>query len=256
MLVRTRWWRGLLEGGAMAEKKRARILVVSDDEESGTIAQEILASRGYAVGRVTNADVTPERLDAGAPDLVVLDMFAPVLEAWPILDDIVRLAQPPAVVALTGRCVSPGALAALTQHIRGQLSKPFAPDALTGLCDRLLEPNAPARTPEAERRHEGRTTFVGEATLLTNKGRPVCAAHVLELSQDGARLEVGPLPETPFKVGSRIRLTLTLPPSFEARTLSALIEWREDRNMGVSFLPERPAARQAGQPKKSPRLVD
>ena len=235
----------------MAEKKRARILVVSDDEESGTIAQEILASRGYAVGRVTNADATAERLDAGAPDLVVLDMFAPVLEAWPILDDIVRLAQPPAVVALTGRCVSPGALAVLTQHIRGQLSKPFAPDALTGMCDRLLAPIAPAPRPaEPERRQEPRSTFVGEATLLTNRGRPICAAQVLELSRDGARLEVGLLPETSFKVGSRIRLTLTLPPSFEARTLNALIEWREGLNMGVSFLPERSPARPLDQAKK------
>jgi len=82
-------------GGGDGGEEAGSILVVSDDEESGTIAQEILASRGYAVGRVANADATAERLDAGAPDLVVLDMFAPVLEAWPILDDMVRLAQPP-----------------------------------------------------------------------------------------------------------------------------------------------------------------
>jgi DNA-binding response OmpR family regulator len=222
----------------MADKKRARILVVSDDEESGTIAQEILASRGYAVGRVTNADATAERLDVGAPDLVVLDMFAPVIEAWPILDDMVRLAQPPAVVALTGRCLSASALGTLTQHVRGQLSKPFAPEALTDMCDRLLAPNAPPRPAEPERRQQARTTFVAEATLLTAKGRPVCAVHVLELSRNGARLEVGQLPETSFKVGARTRLTLTAPPSFEARTLDAQIEWREGLHMGVSFLPE------------------
>jgi CheY-like chemotaxis protein len=235
----------------MAEKKRVRILVVSDDEESGTIAQEILASRGYAVGRVTNADATAERLDVGAPDLVVLDMFAPVIEAWPILDDMVRLAQPPTVVALTGRCLSANALAALTQHIRGQLSKPFAPDALADMCDRLLAPNAPPRSVEPERRQKPRTTFVGEATLLTTRGRPVCAAHVLELSENGAQLEVGQLPETSFKVGSRMRLTLTRPPSFETRTLDALIEWREGLHMGVSFLPERPAGRQIAKSGKS-----
>jgi CheY-like chemotaxis protein len=238
----------------MAKSKRARILVVSDDEESGTIAQEILASRGYSVGRVTNADVTVERLDVGAPDLVVLDMFAPVLDAWPILDEIVRLPQPPAVVALTGRCVSPGALAELSLRIRGQLSKPFAPEALTGLCDRLLGPSvgaAPATEPE--RRQEPRSRFVGEATLLTPKGRPICAAQVVELSENGARLEVGPLPETAFTVGSRVQLTLTLPPSFRARTLDALIEWREHADMGVSFLPARSQARQPDKPKKSSR---
>jgi CheY-like chemotaxis protein len=159
----------------MAEKKRARILVVSDDEESGTIAQEILTSRGYAVGRVTNADATAERLNVGAPDLVVLDMFAPVIEAWPILDDVGRLAQPPAVVALTGRCLSASALGVLRQHIRGQLSKPFAPDALTDMCARVLAPDAEPRSAEPERRQKPRTTFVGEATLLTTKGRPVCS---------------------------------------------------------------------------------
>ncbi len=241
----------------MAEGKRARILVISDDDESGSIAQEILASRGYAVGRVANADATAERLDVGAPDLVVLDMFAPVLDAWPILDDIVRLAQPPAVVALTGRCVSPGALAALTQHIRGQLSKPFTPEALTGLCDRLLAPNAPPPRPvDPERRQEGRSAFLGEATLLTSKGRPVCAAQVVELSENGARLEVGTLPDAAFKVGTRVRLTLTLPPSFEARTLDALVEWREGAGMGVSFLPDRHSGRRGDKPGKAPRLVD
>jgi len=122
----------------MPDPIRPRLLVVSDDPETGTIVRDVLGARGYAAQYVTNAQATLPRLTAFHPALVVLDMFTPLLHEWPILDGLLRLSHAPPIVALTGRCLSPDALAAVTFHGRGHLQKPFEPAALLRLCGRMV----------------------------------------------------------------------------------------------------------------------
>lgn len=240
--------------------REPRVLVVSDDEETGSLVRSILAARGWAVACIGNRDVTLERLDVGRPDLVVLDMFTPVLDQWSIVDHLARLRTRPVLVALTGRCLSPGALAALTLAIRGQLSKPFAPEELVELCERLLAPSGqPRREPEApERRAEERRTFVGEATVLTGKGRPALEVRVSDVSPSGAQLDVGPLPESVLVPGQRVHLILTLPPTFEPREREVRIEWQKESKVGVRFI-GRAAPEESGtayRPKRDLRFLD
>jgi CheY-like chemotaxis protein len=172
----------------MAGPRPPRVLVVSDDSETASIVREVLSERGYAVGSVTNEQVSLDSLSVGRPDLVVLDMFAPLLDKWPILDELLRLREAPPLVALTGRSVSPGALAALAFQTRGHLSKPFTPAALLRICEKVIAaPPPPAPPAGAERRRETRCRFVGEATLLTENGRPSLTLQVLDVSRAAPR---------------------------------------------------------------------
>jgi two-component system copper resistance phosphate regulon response regulator CusR len=213
-----------------------RVLVVSDDPESAAVVRDILGVQGYTMGGVTNVQLTLEQLDVSRPDLIVLDMFTPVLEAWPILDELLRATAPPPLVCLTPRSVSPGALAALTFHTRGHLSKPFAATALVRLCESVIGARPGEVKPTAEeRRREPRHRFVGEATLLTELGRPSLVLQVLEVSGSGAKIEIGAILGPRLVPDAKVRLVVTLLPRFVPTPVTAHIQWREDGIMGVSF---------------------
>jgi CheY-like chemotaxis protein len=220
----------------MSDPIRPRLLVVSDDPETGTIVRDVLGARGYAAQYLTNAQATLPRLTALHPALVVLDMFTPLLHEWPILDGLLRLTDAPPVVALTGRCLSPDALAAVTFHGRGHLQKPFEPAALLRLCERMVAPAPPP--PDglaAERRGDVRQRFAGDATLVTTKGRSSVVLQMLDVSASGARIDIGTLLETQLVPGMNTPMILSLPPKFELRPVEARVEWREGGTIGISF---------------------
>ena len=213
-----------------------RVLVVSDDPETGAIVRDVIAERGYMAQLVTNSQATGARLAAARADLIVLDMFTPLLHEWPILDNLLRLPTPPPLVALTSRCLSPDALAAVTFHGRGHLKKPFEPTTLVQLCERMIAP-APPPPPgvDGERRQEPRYRFAGDATLLTANDRPAVVLQMLDVSASGAKIEVGALLETQLAPGASARMILSLPPKFLPRPVDVRVDWRKDGTIGVTF---------------------
>src|SRR5688572_20809740 len=198
-----------------------RLLVISDDPESGAIVRDVLTAQGYTAQSVTNSQATLPRLMAARPNLVVLDMFLPLLAEWPILDALVRVPQPPPLVALTGRCLSPDALAAVTFHGRGHLHKPFEPAALVRLCGRMVPLAAAPAGVDDERRGDPRYRFAGDATLLTSAGRPAVVLRMADVSASGAEIEIGAVLESQIVAGAGVHLLLSLPPKFLPRPVDA-----------------------------------
>ncbi len=221
----------------MPEAERRRILVVSDDSDTGNVIRDILAQAGFAVGLLSFPGLTHERLEVGHPDLIVLDVLLLVLDEWPVLDALWRLTTPPPVLAISAPYSSPQSLAMLSHHVRGHLTKPISPGALLEACRRLLEtPEAPRRPLGEERRSEPRQMIIGEAVFLTSKGRPAFSGQLLELSTSGARIDVGLLPEASLGKGRVIRLAICLPPGAERVEMRARIEWRRESTIGVNFI--------------------
>jgi CheY-like chemotaxis protein len=218
-----------------AEEKR--ILVVSDDSESGSVIRDILTGAGYAVGLVTFPSLTLERIEIGHPNLLVLDVLMLVLDEWPILDQLWRLATPPPAIAISAPYSSSESLAILSHHVRGHLTKPISAQSLIHMCQRLLDtPDTPRRSANEERRDEARQTYLGEVTFLTSSGRPSLSGQLLELSKNGARIDTGPFPEASLASGSAVRLSLQLPPAFQRTQVEARVEWHKGSTLGVSFV--------------------
>jgi DNA-binding response OmpR family regulator len=221
----------------MSGTERKRILVVSDDPETGSVIRDVLTEAGFGVGLVTFPSLTRERIEIGRPDLIVLDVLLLVLDEWPILDELWRLATPPPVVAVSAPYSSPESLALLSHHVRGHLTKPLSAHALLHMCRRLIEtPVAPPSSTGEERRSEPRQTLIGDVVFLTSKGRPSFSGQLLELSRNGARIDVGLLPAASLEMGGMIRLSIQLPPSFQRFEIEARVQWRKESTMGVSFL--------------------
>jgi DNA-binding response OmpR family regulator len=208
--------------------------VVSDDPDTGCIIRDVLAEGGFAVGLLSFPGLTRERVEVGHPDLIVLDVLLLVLSEWPALDELWRLATPPPIIAVSAPYSSPQSLAMLSHHVRGHLTKPFAPRALLEACRRLL--SAPAPLLDEERRGEPRQVVIGEVVFMTSKGRPSFSGLLLDLSQGGARIDVGLLPEAAVAHGRLLRLALQLPPGPDRIELRAKVEWRKDSTIGVSYV--------------------
>jgi CheY-like chemotaxis protein len=117
-------------------KDRSKILIVDDDEATLTALAGLLELEGYRVEKARNGKEALERLLAGAPGLVLLDLKMPVMDGWQFLTERakdVSASQTP-VVLLSGL--------------------PFIPNA-PGVADFLSKPIDPARVLTCVRRFCG-----------------------------------------------------------------------------------------------------
>jgi CheY-like chemotaxis protein len=117
-------------------KDRSKILIVDDDEATLTALAGLLEHEGYRVEKARNGKEALERLLAGAPGLVLLDLKMPVMDGWQFLTERakdVSASQTP-VVLLSGL--------------------PFIPNA-PGVADFLSKPIDPARVLTCVRRFCG-----------------------------------------------------------------------------------------------------
>lgn len=108
------------------------VLVVDDDRDLREFAGTVLKSRGYQVVVAQHGRDAIARLREHCPDVIVLDLHMPVMDAWQFraeqqgLDDR-RLAAIPVVLLSSDEDV---ARHATTLKAAAFLPKPFDPDAL------------------------------------------------------------------------------------------------------------------------------
>lgn len=119
--------------------KTARILLVEDDSGIRDSVTECLVIEGYAVSAVANgAEALAWLAREAPPDLIVLDLYMPVMSGGDLLGHLradPRLRGVPAVLmtaAMPGRTPVPPAEAVL--------SKPFDLDDLLDTVARLARP--------------------------------------------------------------------------------------------------------------------
>jgi hypothetical protein len=125
------------------------------------------------------------------------------------------------------------------------MSKPFAAQVMIDRCERLLAGVGKGKPPGGiERRKEPRRPFLGQVTVLTERGHPSVTGEVFDISPGGAQIDLGSVPANPFPAGGRLRLEVGLPPSFEPLELEAKVEWRREGTLGVSFAEASEQARQ------------
>jgi two-component system response regulator MprA len=120
----------MVVGGA-----RRRVLVVDDDNSVRQLLSRTLAASGYSVDSASNGEEALERIQAGHPDLVVLDLMMPVLDGWGVLRRLRGAPDPPRVIVLSavGDCRR-----AIREGAAGCLPKPFRLKQLLEACHLAL----------------------------------------------------------------------------------------------------------------------
>lgn len=68
----------------------AKLLVVDDDAGSLAALTDILSMEGYLVETMSNGQEALDHLRAAEapPDLIILDLFMPVMDGWQFLDEM------------------------------------------------------------------------------------------------------------------------------------------------------------------------
>jgi CheY-like chemotaxis protein len=79
-----------------------RILVVDDDAMIRTLLRAVLEREGYEVSEAINGADGLQQYQATLPDLVITDLQMPVMDGFQLLQELQRMAPPPAVIAISG----------------------------------------------------------------------------------------------------------------------------------------------------------
>ena len=106
----------------MMPPRGARVLVVDDEPQIRATVSEVLTLEGYEVEQASNGAEALERLDA-RPDVVVLDLWMPVLDGWGFRREQLRTHREIPVIVLSATALSDEQLAELAHP--AVVPKPF-----------------------------------------------------------------------------------------------------------------------------------
>lgn len=116
-----------------------RVLLVDDDPEIALVARLSLERDGrHEVEVATTAAEALERVEVGPPDVIVLDVVLPDMDGRDALDRLRARCPETPVVFLTGKDRPEHVEALKRLDVRGVLTKPFDPLALSDALDRVL----------------------------------------------------------------------------------------------------------------------
>ena len=119
--------------------RRPRILAVDDDPDILALLELTLLGAGYDVVTAADGEAALAVVDAGQPDLVLLDMWMPILDGWGFARAYRARPGPRAPIVVLTAVRDAGTLAAEI-GADGYLDKPFQVDELLGLVSRYTDP--------------------------------------------------------------------------------------------------------------------
>src|SRR5690606_6255186 len=134
-----------------------RVLVVDDDPAICEYMQTFLAKDGYEVTTETDPTAVEEEVKRGGYHLVVLDLMMPKMDGIELLTRIRKIDSDIAVVIFTGYPSLETAVQSIKLDAIDYLKKPFVPEELREVLDRVMKKKGLVRTPE-----ENLHRYIGE----------------------------------------------------------------------------------------------
>lgn len=125
-----------------------RVLVVDDDPEIVEYVATFLGNDGYDVTKLSDPTMVEEEIREGGYHVVVLDLMMPKMDGLEVLKRIRQLDSDVAVVITTGYPSLDSAVAAMKLDAVDYVRKPFAPEDLRAVLERVVKRKGLTRTPE------------------------------------------------------------------------------------------------------------
>ncbi len=116
------------------------ILIIENDQSNRLLIERVLSTRGYRCIQASNGSEALDLLDLEQVDLILTDLFMPVLDGYRTTELIrarPNMAEVP-IVAVTAYALNDESEAAMRSGCTEYLIKPFKPRQLLEVVDRLL----------------------------------------------------------------------------------------------------------------------
>ena len=152
----------------------SNILVVEDDPDIADLIRHYLEKAGHTVERLSSGAAVMPRLQAGLPDLVVLDLMLPELDGLMVCQAMRshgRTAGIP-IIMLTARADEGDRIAGLELGADDYVTKPFSPKELAARVAALLRRTARVAAPGLLLRY-GPITIDPDRHTVTSDGQDV-----------------------------------------------------------------------------------
>ncbi len=122
-----------------------RVLIAEDEPHLGTILEQFMRARGFAVTMVRNGRAALEELQREAYDVALLDIVMPEVDGLEVLRRVREDPLPPEIIVITGNGTIETAIAALKLGAYDFLSKPYRMAEIEVLVKRAWEKRMLAR---------------------------------------------------------------------------------------------------------------
>jgi len=147
-----------------------RVLVIDDEAVVCNSCRRILLEEGYQVDCRQDPRAGLQAAVSGEYDLILLDIVMPEMDGLEVLKEIKSAGVASEVVIITGYATVETAVAAMKQGADDYLSKPFTPDELVVVIQKVLECSAVFRENQALRRelrlNQGFEGIIGESRCM------------------------------------------------------------------------------------------
>ena len=133
----------------VAERARAKVLVVEDEPAIADVVSRYLQRAGYRTAVAGTGRDALGRVEAARPDVVVLDLMLPDIDGLEVMRRLRRHdRQRGAIILLTARAEESDRIVGLRLGADDYVVKPFSPAELVARVDAVLRRIGP--TPERE----------------------------------------------------------------------------------------------------------
>ncbi|MEW5913968.1 MAG: response regulator [Thermodesulfobacteriota bacterium] len=123
----------------MSQANAPYILVVDDETRIRQAVSRVLGPAGYEVAQAANGQEGLESIQQRVPDLVLVDLMMPVMDGMTFLREARKLQPDLMVVVITGYATLEKAVEAMKQGADDFLPKPFKPQELRLMVQRVLK---------------------------------------------------------------------------------------------------------------------
>lgn len=144
-----------------------RVLVIDDETVIGLSCKRILGQEGHDVQSFTDPQAGLRAALSGNFDVILLDLVMPGIGGLEILQQLDSAGVPSEVVVITGHSTVESAVAAMKHGAADYVSKPFSPDQLRMVFQKVLERSALMQENAALRRelelNHGFESIIGDS---------------------------------------------------------------------------------------------
>jgi DNA-binding response OmpR family regulator len=130
-----------------------RLLLVEDDDQIRTALRWALEDEGYRVDEAGSGEDACRRVDAAAPDLMVLDLMLGRMDGFDVVREVRRAHDLP-IIVVSARADTHDIVAALEAGADDYVTKPFQVKEITARLRALRRRATATPAPGDERPHE------------------------------------------------------------------------------------------------------